>query len=426
MEALWERVGKIVGEGTSEKGDDHDEGGDDGDEEEDVIDETASYVVRTPLFGGCDGEIRIAQSQRVGMTTGWKIWNAALLCKTVLQNEAEANELAVVGGSLVDVSSGTGIVGFAAAWLGYHNIVLTDVREAMYLLEENSAANYGRQASRVPGLDDADADVEHLPTFAGVLSRGKDGKLLSDEGEDVVIESAYTWCPAARGDGDDNGSGGGSDGAATATAAAGAAGAAAATTPTQTIPSSRVLAERANEIKVSVAEYRWGQDASRLAPSLRAALRDPRGCTIVFSDVLFIAIRDGLLKELATAMCELLWHKGSVMPPRVLFAYEERLPLEEQRFLDQLSAQKQLFKLREIPNDELDFSEVDAAASGGEGTGDDDDEGDDDENGTQTGGLGALFFQRPPLRLFWITRGATIEATSTSTAMRDLLSTIQT
>ena len=119
-----------------------------------------------------------------------------------------------------------------------------------------------------------------------------------------------------------------------------------------------------------------------------------------------------MLGELATALCELLWHEDSTVPPRILFAYEERLPLEEQRFLDQLAEGGELFGLCEVPKHELDFSEVDAAASNGDG--------DVDDDGDGVGGLGALFFQRPPLRLFWITRGKADALDSISTALRDL------
>ena len=75
--------------------------------------------------------------------------------------------------------------------------------------------------------------------------------------------------------------------------------------------------------------YYWGQDPRPLLPP--AALQPP--CAALCSDVLYIALRDGLARQLSSTLRHLA---GLLGRGAVLFGFEERLLREEEAFMQEL------------------------------------------------------------------------------------------
>jgi predicted nicotinamide N-methyase len=104
---------------------------------------------------------------------------------------------------------------------------------------------------------------------------------------------------------------------------------------------------------------------------------------IVACDLLFIAIRDGLLEELASTLKQLVSKKTSV-----LFCFEERIPRKENRFMEDIAT---CLRVHAIPKAEIDLSVC---------------QDDDDESG-----LG-LFYEPPGIHMFLLQEKTTATETS--------------
>ena len=82
---------------------------------------------------------------------------------------------------------------------------------------------------------------------------------------------------------------------------------------------------------VQMVPYFWGQPVDALIAAAQIPTCDPPFDLVLASDIVFIAIRDGLTGQLAKSIVELASRARSV-----LLVFEERLPDEEQDFLEAL------------------------------------------------------------------------------------------
>jgi predicted nicotinamide N-methyase len=99
---------------------------------------------------------------------------------------------------------------------------------------------------------------------------------------------------------------------------------------------------------------------------------------IVACDLLFIAVRDGLLEELASTLKQLVSKKTSV-----LFCFEERISRKEKKFMEDIAT---CLRVQVIPKAEMDLSVCQDA---------------DDESG-----LG-LFYEPPEIHMYLLQEKAT-------------------
>ena len=221
---------------------------------------------------------------------------------------------------------------------------------------------------------------------------------------------------------------------------------------------------------ISVANYGWGDVITPkgvLGRALSGQGTDNDGVTrhvvIVLSDVLFISIRDGLQRLLATAILDLLYYnaddddddgyggggddggggknekKGLNMSRgrSILFIWESRLPEPESSFISALFASPEIIRVESIPSPCMQFREefgkgdlspesetkkneslVTAQAlaqvvrvEGGENEGEEDEEEEEEEEEEDGLGLARLLHEKVELHGIWI-RGVEGEAPS--------------
>jgi len=97
------------------------------------------------------------------------------------------------------------------------------------------------------------------------------------------------------------------------------------------ISASIVSEDVAADCEPSVAEYWWGTPVTSLLPHSTSPAGAPAFDVVLASDILFIALRDGVTGSLASSLRSLAHTCGAV-----LMAWEERLPDQEQEWLQAL------------------------------------------------------------------------------------------
>ncbi|KAL6606554.1 hypothetical protein ACP70R_042207 [Stipagrostis hirtigluma subsp. patula] len=107
-------------------------------------------------------------------TTGAVVWDSAVVLAKFLEHAADSGRLPLRAARAVDLGSGCGLVGCAAALLGAH-VVLTDLPDRLKLLRKNVQLNLAGDDAHVPGSarvaelvwgDDPHPDLLHpLPDF---------------------------------------------------------------------------------------------------------------------------------------------------------------------------------------------------------------------------------------------------------------------
>eukprot|EP00667_Euglena_gracilis_P015609 EG_transcript_16236 len=106
------------------------------------------YAETTHCIEVAGRELRIAQhlnSERAGLGTGGMVWDAAVaLCKFL---EVRHGPMGLRGRRVVDLGSGTGIVGLCCAVLGAE-ATITDVGPVLQLIDANCTANWAAYAGR--------------------------------------------------------------------------------------------------------------------------------------------------------------------------------------------------------------------------------------------------------------------------------------
>ncbi|KAL6861697.1 hypothetical protein ACP4OV_017397 [Aristida adscensionis] len=106
--------------------------------------------------------------------TGAVVWDSAVVLAKLLEHAADTRALPLRGARAVDLGSGCGLVGCAAALLGAH-VVLTDLPDRLRLLRKNVQLNAPADDAHIPGSarvaelvwgDDPDPELLNpLPDF---------------------------------------------------------------------------------------------------------------------------------------------------------------------------------------------------------------------------------------------------------------------
>ncbi|KAJ0409021.1 hypothetical protein ATCC90586_005205 [Pythium insidiosum] len=83
---------------------------------------------------------QLRQGEVTGFGTGLTVWPAAcVLLKHLEHRYSGARDRTLQGQLVVELGSGTGVVGIAAAILGADRVVLTDIQKLLFLLEANAS-----------------------------------------------------------------------------------------------------------------------------------------------------------------------------------------------------------------------------------------------------------------------------------------------
>ena len=136
---------------------------------------------------------------------------------------------------------------------------------------------------------------------------------------------------------------------------------------------------------IPVVEYWWAQPVDALRAVVAAPTRPSVGYpdkpygAVVASDVIFIAVRDGLEDQLHDTLVKAATELSDV----VLCAWEERLPDEEQAFLDALAASGSV-RVTELMAPALELDQAHAMAGIQGATGEE--------------LVGSIFWEPPPIR----------------------------
>ncbi|GLD95103.1 hypothetical protein PINS_up003728 [Pythium insidiosum] len=125
---------------------------------------------------------QLRQGELTGFGTGLTVWPAAcVLLKHLEHRYSRARGDTLHGQLVVELGSGTGVVGIAAAMLGADRVVLTDVQKLLFLLEANASiardAAPGHVHIDVEAFDWADHPSDRLHHESG---RNPDVILISD------------------------------------------------------------------------------------------------------------------------------------------------------------------------------------------------------------------------------------------------------
>lgn len=387
-------------------------------QEEDDESTITTYTVPFFVFGRKEesskqtmAAIRIAQEQRVGGTTGWRIWGAALKCVLILeqyghllvslakmghgihgtsssQEQRSAQSLELFPASVfpaisrpvcvVDLSGGTGIVGIAAAAMSLSRVtILTEVESMLFLPLENLRRNLKEgsllrsRRERVTEVHRIGEENDHLLSLEGDIEQdNKDDKRK--------IEALSSRNITSRG--------------------------------------VRYCIQNLEDTEVprrfiSCKSHWWGGEIQKRKNLWDDQWFEEESCEehggeiegveehiVVLSDLLFIAIRDDLVDVLFQEIKLLLTDNTSSNQKRVvlLFVYEERIVDQEALFLERLRAEGDVL-LYEIDVSQLDESSLEKQHKG-------DGEVDDDDDGA-LGFMGDMLRDVDvDIRGFWITR----------------------
>ena len=140
----------------------------------------------------CSQKVRVEQDVATSVDSGALIWDAGRALSDYLLKEGGA----VVGhGRILELGSGTGLVGLTAAGLGANEVFLTDKPELIALLERNIEVNdLSGTVKAIPlcwGEDDATA----MGAFDLIL--GSD-LLYAPEAFEPLLETLSQVCQPAR------------------------------------------------------------------------------------------------------------------------------------------------------------------------------------------------------------------------------------
>mmetsp|Transcript_2638 Transcript_2638/g.7199 ORF Transcript_2638/g.7199 Transcript_2638/m.7199 type:complete len:407 (-) Transcript_2638:2161-3381(-) len=125
---------------------------------------------------GADGAAVVLSFDQSGAhDVGLSVWDGGVVLAKSIEQRVHAGELDLRGKTIVDVGSGTGIVGLACAALGAHTVVLTDLPHTVLpLIKRNVARNEAATRAYATTIDVQPLDwtePAHAHALASHLSR---------------------------------------------------------------------------------------------------------------------------------------------------------------------------------------------------------------------------------------------------------------